>query len=105
MFEPKVALTWDDTNNIETGYKIYRSNSPMDIEDMPLELVVLDKDQSNYIDYDVIDGNQYYYRIGAFTPVDEEFSEEVVVTATGTSEHIIYTQGDITEFIILLIHH
>ena len=35
MSTPRVVLRWQDTNNIEIGHKIYRSDTPMDIQNMP----------------------------------------------------------------------
>jgi len=35
MSTPRVILRWQDTNNIEIGHKIYRSDTPMDIQNMP----------------------------------------------------------------------
>lgn len=82
MTEPRVILTWDDNNNIETGYRIYRSNTSMNINSMPDPITTLGMNVTEYTDLDVIEGNQYYYMVSAYTPSDEKFSEEILTVAT-----------------------
>ena len=81
MSTPRVILRWQDTNNIEIGHKIYRSNSPMDINNMPTPIADIGVNATQYTDEDVIEGNFYYYRVSAYTTNGEEFSEEVYAEA------------------------
>ena len=82
MAEPRVILNWDDNNNIEIGHKIYRSNASMNVNSLPTPIATIGNNTTEYTDLDVIDGNQYYYIVSAYTPVDEAFSEEILATAT-----------------------
>ena len=82
MAEPRVILNWDDNNNIEIGHKIYRSNASMNVNSLPTPIATIGNNTTEYTDLDVIDGNQYYYTVSAYTPVDEAFSEEILATAT-----------------------
>ena len=82
MSTPRVILTWDDNNNIETGHKIYRSNTSMNLNSLPDPIVTLGVNSNEYIDLDVIEGNFYYYIVSAYTPTGEEFSEEIMSEAS-----------------------
>jgi len=81
MSTPRVILRWQDTNNIELGHKIYRSVTPMDIQNMPAPIATLNPNTTEYTDEAVIEGNFYYYRVSAYTTNGEEFSNEVYAEA------------------------
>ena len=81
MNTPRVILRWQDTNNIELGHKIYRSVTPMDIQNMPAPIADIGVNATEYTDEDVIEGNFYYYRVSAYTTNGEEFSTEVYAEA------------------------
>ena len=81
MYEPRVKLTWDDQNEIESGYKIYRSLSTLSTESLPEPLAVLPVNSNEYIDLDVIDGQTYHYLVSAYSPYDEVFSGEIMSEA------------------------
>jgi len=81
MSTPRVILRWQDTNNIELGHKIYRSDTPMDIQNMPSPIATLNPNTTEYTDEAVIEGNFYYYRVSAYTTNGEEFSNEVYTEA------------------------
>jgi len=88
MRTPRVILRWQDTNNIEIGHKIYRSDTPMDIQNMPPPHAILNPNTTEYTDEAVIEGNFYYYRVSAYTSNGEEFSNEVYAEAKSTTVHI-----------------
>ena len=81
MSTPRVILRWQDTNQIELGHKIYRSDAPMDIQNMPTPIATLNPNTTEYTDEAVIEGNFYYYRVSAYTTNGEEFSNEVYTEA------------------------
>ena len=81
MSTPRVILRWQDTNNIEIGHKIYRSDTPMDIQNMPTPIATLNPNTTEYTDEAVIEGNFYYYRVSAYTTNGEEYSNEVYAEA------------------------
>lgn len=93
MDEPKVTLLWEDINDIEQGYKLYKSPESIDMNSLPLP-IILNNNITEYNDYDVVDGNTYYYRVSAYTPNGEAFSDEVSGVARTIYEFIIYTQGN-----------
>lgn len=78
MSNRDVTLQWDDTNVIEKGHRVYRSNAPMDIYDMPAPIGTIEKNVTKFIDIDQTIGDTNYYRIGAYIDGYEEFSDELV---------------------------
>lgn len=94
MEDIKVKLSWKVPNLIEEGYRVYRSESPMDINDMPDAIIELPKNTTKYDDYNVIEGNFYYYRVSCFIPDYEVFSKEVMVEAKSWSDQIALLSGN-----------
>lgn len=44
-----ITLEWDDPNIIEQGYRVYRSDTPMDINNMPVPIAELEMNSNQYI--------------------------------------------------------
>ncbi len=82
MANGAVLLKWRDRNWAEHGHYIYRSTTPMDINNLPSPIETLLPNEYEYIDYDVIADQTYYYRIGAFRNNDVSVSDEIEVIAT-----------------------
>lgn len=77
-----IKLDWTDPNPLESGYKVYRSTSPMSIGALPAPLVTLGANVTTYTDSSVVDGTTYYYRVGAFDGTNpEQVSTEVSLKA------------------------
>lgn len=93
MSNPNVTLMWEDLNMIENGHRVYRSKTPMDINNMPLPTKTLGKNLTVYEDNDVIDGEYYYYIVSAFTDKYEEFSNEIYTKAASTRLYVSGTGG------------
>lgn len=67
-----VMLTWQDTNFVETGYKVYRyDESGTDLSDPSVIEVVMGRDVTTFIDSDVTIGNTYYYRVASYIDANE----------------------------------
>lgn len=92
---PSVSIRWNDPNVIEDGYNIYRSDIPMDINNMPTPLVKLSKNTTSYVDDDVVEGNFYYYRVSATASDNEVFSVEVRAEAISSTieKHDIFNDN------------
>jgi len=82
MNEGAIRLTWRDRNWAEQGHYIYRSDTPMDVNNLPNPIDTIDGNVTEYIDYDVIVDQTYYYRIAAFRNNDVLVSDEIEVIAT-----------------------
>lgn len=63
---------------------IYRSTSPMDINNMPEPYATVSGDKTYYADTGVELGKTYYYRIGVFDLVEEKITSSEVVISVGT---------------------
>lgn len=80
-----IKLDWTDPNPLESGYKVYRSTSPMSVGALPAPLATLGANATTYTDLSVVDGTTYYYRIGAFDGTNpEQVSAEVSLKAQQT---------------------
>lgn len=77
----RIRLAWTDTNTAESGHHIYRSDTPMDPNDLPAPIADLGPGVTEYLDEDVTENATYYYRVGAYTVFAEEVSAEVSATA------------------------
>ncbi len=71
-----ITLTWTDPNFIEKGYRVYRSNSPMDTSNMPAPIGTVGVNATEFIDNDQTIGDTNYYRVSAWIDGYEVFSEE-----------------------------
>lgn len=94
-------LRWTDRNMAEEGHRIYRSTSPMDIQNMPAPIATLLADVEYYEDMNVVQGQTYYYRVGAYVGGVEKFSEEFQVVAQDSSPivnkvNFYYTMENVT---------
>ncbi len=90
MANGAVLLKWRDRNWAEQGHYVYRSTSPMDINNLPDPIHTMAPNRYQYIDYDVIADQTYYYRIGAFRNNDVSVSDEIKVVATPNYD-MVYT--------------
>lgn len=75
----KITLNWVDVNVVEDGYKIYKSNNPIDMKNLPTP-TALTKDTETWEDTDVLYGETYHYVVSAYNDQDESFSDPRSVT-------------------------
>ena len=76
-----IKLQWKDRNFSEEQHRIYKSSTPMSLGMLPTPIATLGSNITEYIDYDVIEGNTYYYRISAVRGNDEAVSDELMMVA------------------------
>lgn len=77
-----VLLTWDDQNDFEDGFKVYRSAAPFGEGDLPPVLVTLPPNTTEYLDNDVLVGYNYHYRVSTFRGGIEVFATSLVTANT-----------------------
>ena len=94
-----VTVKWDDPNMIEKGHKVYRSKTPMDINNMPEPIATLDKNTTEFIDVDQTIGDTNYYRVSAWIDGTEQISQESSVYIDIIQGQALYTSGDY-EFVV-----
>ncbi len=96
-----ITLTWDDPNLIEQGNYVYRSNVPMDINNLPIPISTVNGNSNVFVDTNR-DEFKLYYRVGAFIDGNIMVSEEFVINPTFefiTDKEIIQV-GDSTQISI-----
>lgn len=77
-----ITLTWDDNNATETGHKVYRSQTPMNVASLQAPIATLGADVESYVDANVVEGQTYYYRVAAVrTNSVDAVSAEISVQA------------------------
>jgi len=76
-----IKLQWKDRNFSEEQHRIYKSSTPMSLGMLPTPIATLGSNITEYIDYDVIEGNTYYYRISVVRGSDEAVSDELMMIA------------------------
>lgn len=76
-----VVLQWEDLNIIEDGFRIYRSDEPFTKATLPPVLNTAPRHSKRFLDMTAIEGNTYYYMVGAFTPKGEKFSNITSIIA------------------------
>lgn len=77
-----IKLTWDDQNDFEDGFRVYRSASPFGEGDLPPVLVTLPPNTTEYIDTTVVAGYNYHYRVSTFSGGTEVFATSLVMANT-----------------------
>lgn len=83
MYLKDVTIQWTDVNMIEKGHRIYRSHSPMDVDNLPEPIANLERNSTEYIDKDRVIGETLYYRVSAWIDGYEAISDEVVIEVKG----------------------
>lgn len=77
-----VKLTWDDQNDFEDGFRVYRSASPFGEGDLPPILATLPPNTTEYTDTTVLAGYNYHYRVSTFSGGTEVFATSLVTANT-----------------------
>lgn len=100
----KTTLTWDYDGLVGDGFKIYRADSPMNPENLPLPLATVGIGVREYVDETVIDNATYYYRIGSYIGGTERISVEIEHIAKKSGDPywdnvvaLLYFDGDLTD--------
>lgn len=75
-----IRLTWLDNNPHEDANEVYRSETTMDLENMPAPLAVLAANTTHYDDTTALDGDTYFYRVAAVRGSARAISDELQVT-------------------------
>lgn len=90
-----VELTWDDHNDFEGGFRVYRATAPFTIDSLPPVLATLPPNTTSYFDRDIVPGFNYHYRVSTFFEEIEVFATALVTANTKIFPDVIgeYFQG------------
>lgn len=77
-----IRLTWQDNNEFEHGFRIYRGEEPFTIETLPEMLVELPPNTEEYLDTSAEEGKTYYYTVSTFYNGSETFILEPKMEST-----------------------
>lgn len=89
-----MTLTWKDLNIGEDGFNIYRSEAPMDINNMPTPIATLGPNVGSYDDTTGVNGTLYYYRVGVLKDSEEKISGEFArVFGDSVNVHDVFGDG------------
>lgn len=73
-----ITLTWKHDGAKPTEFRIYRSDAPMDPDDMPEPIGTALPAEREYVNDDsIVEDNTYYYRVGALIGSAERISDEL----------------------------
>ena len=71
-----ITLTWKHDGAKPTEFRIYRSDAPMDPDDMPEPIGTALPAEREYVNDDsIVEDNTYYYRVGALIGSAERISD------------------------------
>jgi fibronectin type 3 domain-containing protein len=94
MSNPRALIKWASVNKIEEGYRIYRSDTYFDENNLPVPLAVLNRSKKikgGYNDTTVILGSSYWYRVGVFAEEAEILSDALSITAREAPSVHVYS--------------
>lgn len=74
---PKITLTWDADGHIDS-YSIYRSEQPIDIDNLPTPIAE-NVTQKSFIDENIAEDTDYYYRVASVQASSIKVSEQIFV--------------------------
>lgn len=98
----KIRTSWTDDNVIIEGVRIYKKQQEFDVSTRPQPLVEVTDGSLFYEDFDVIEGNTYFYMLSCFLGEQEVFTECFEVEAKKPSPyHGVYLIGSSTDAAML----
>lgn len=80
----EVRLSWKDISSSEQGFRVYRSDAPIDTNNPPEPYATLPADTESFVDTQIDLGVVYYYYVSSFKDNIEKFSNVRIVN-TGLS--------------------
>lgn len=97
-----VALTWKVASSTQQ-VKVYRSENPFDMGDLPVPLAVLTGSATTYTDDDVVEGEVFYYMVSAEREGYVRYSVAVREVITPGDPHwdkvvaLLHFDGDLSD--------
>jgi|SRR5690554_412395 len=70
-------LTWQDNNDFEDGFRIYRSTTTFTKETLPPVYAELPPNSQSFLDTEIVMGTTYYYMVSTYSGEKEIFAPNV----------------------------
>lgn len=83
----KLKIGWTDNNVVTEGVRIYKSSTLFDVNTLPAVYVEITDGSLLYEDFNVIEGNTYFYMLSCFLSGQEVFTECFKVDAKKPSPY------------------
>lgn len=83
MADARIKLEWDHAGVAAADFAIYRDDSPMDPDALPVPIAVVDGADRDYMDDDsIVEDDTYYYRVAARVGNIKKISDELKIRAS-----------------------
>lgn len=79
---PSIALAWENKSVSIDGQRLYRSNAPIELTNLPPVLTTLPGDANKFMDDSVVVGEKYWYVVEAHLGNRSEFSDVFEIEVT-----------------------
>ena len=89
-----VKLSWIDVNAIGNGFRVYRDEDPLDIENLPAPIVTLPPVSGpppqpvDWADDTAVEGRRYYYIVSTFLGGSEKLTGAMSIIASPAPSYI-----------------
>lgn len=89
-----VKLSWIDVNAIGNGFRVYRDEDPLDIENLPAPIVTLPPVSGpppqpvDWVDDTAVEGRRYYYIVSTFFGGSEKLTDAMSIIASPAPSYI-----------------
>ena len=90
-----ITLAWHGLDLNVDGYNVYRSDSPMDPNNLPSPIASVGPNIGSYDDSNVVHQNGYYYRVGVIKGESETVGPEQKFFAVSTTIISVSNSGDV----------
>lgn len=101
--ENEITLTWTSNSHVEQAFYIYRSDSPLDLGDLPPPIGSVGKGVTEFVDGTVVYEEVYYYAVTAVRGSSVRVSGWLRTAADDSDPHwdnvvsLLHFDGDLTD--------
>lgn len=90
--ENTLTITWTSNSYIEEAFYIYRSDTPLDFDNLPPPIGSVGKGVTEFVDDTVVFEGVYYYAVAAVRADKLKLSEQRIFSATNASFDTLMTR-------------
>lgn len=103
MAASRIKLTWSHDGIEPQQFLIYRSDGPMDPDNLPVAIATVTGDKREYIDTGIAENSAYYYRVKAQAASSSRISDEIFALAVPPDPYwsdvraLLYFERDVAD--------